>query len=223
MLNVAQMSNDSKRRAEFVAYFNKAYGGDRQLFLSESGISKGRATQYFDESEPFGERAAASLEKRLDLEPGTIFKSLRVVNGAAGNANNKMGIPVVGTAQLGDDGYFYDLSYPVGHGDGYLNWPTKDANAYAVRCKGESMKPRIRHNEFAVLEPNHPYAPGDEVLVKDQLGRVMIKQLAYIRDGMVHLDSVNETFQRISIEESEIVAIHFVAGIAKSALWREAT
>ena len=223
MLNVLGMSNDSQRRAEFVAYFNKVFNGDRQRFITESGISKGRATQYFDESEPFGERAALGIEKRLELEPGTIFRSFRSTNGGNGNKNNKLGIPVVGTAQLGDDGYFYDLSYPVGHGDGYLNWPTKDGNAYAVRCKGESMKPRIRHGEFAVLEPNHPYVAGDEVLVKDVDGRVMIKQLAYIRDGMVHLDSVNESFQRISIEEEKVFASHYVAGIAKAALWREAT
>ena len=222
MLNVSSMSNDSQRRAEFVAYFEKEFGGDRQSFIAASGISKGRATQYFDESEPFGERAAMAIEKRLELEPGTIFKSLRITNGANGNKNNRLGIPVVGTAQLGDNGYFYDLSYPVGHGDGYLNWPSKDGNAYAVRCKGESMKPRIRHNEFAVIEPNHPYAPGDEVLVKDLEGRVMIKQLAFIRDGMVHLDSVNESYQRISIEQDAVLSIHYVAGIAKSALWREA-
>lgn len=64
---------------------------------------------------------------------------------------------MVGTAQLGDDGYFCELQYPVGHGDGRINWPTRDPNAYALRCKGESMKPRIRHGEFVVIEPNHGF------------------------------------------------------------------
>ncbi len=212
------MSNDQQRRDEFVVYFKKRYGDDRQKFMEETGISKGRVTQYFDHGEPFGERAAAGLEKRLNLETGTIFPSLKASAPARRGAG---GVAVVGTAQLGDDGHFCELEYPVGHGDGHIDWRTKDANAYALRCKGESMKPRIRHGEFVVIEPNRPVTPGDEVLVRSEDGRVMVKQLAFIRDGMVHLDSVNEAHPRISIEESQVKALHYMAGIAKSALWSE--
>jgi phage repressor protein C with HTH and peptisase S24 domain len=130
------------------------------------------------------------------------------------------GLPVVGTAKLGDDGNFCELEYPVGHGDGVIDWPSRDPNAYALRCKGDSMKPRIKHGEFVVVEPNHPVAPGDEVLVKARDGRVMVKQLAYVRDGMVYLESVNEAHPRISIPVEDLEAFHYVAGIAKSALWR---
>lgn len=129
------------------------------------------------------------------------------------------GVPVVGTAQLGDEGHFVELQYPVGHGDGRIDWPTRDPNAYALRCKGDSMKPRIRHGEYVIVEPNHAVVPGDEVLVKAKDGRVMVKQLAYVRDGMVYLDSVNEQHPRISILQEDIEAFHFVAGIARSALW----
>jgi phage repressor protein C with HTH and peptisase S24 domain len=129
------------------------------------------------------------------------------------------GLPVVGTAKLGDDGHFYELEHPVGHGDGYIDWPSRDQNAYALRCKGDSMKPRIRHGEFVVVEPNHPVAPGDEVLVKAKDGRVMVKVLAYIRDGMVYLESVNEAHPKLSIAQPDIAVMHYVAGIAKSALW----
>lgn len=130
------------------------------------------------------------------------------------------GIPVVGTAKLGDDGNFCELEYPVGHGDGRIDWPSRDPNAYALRCKGDSMKPRIRHGEFVVIEPNHPVVPGDEVLVKSKDGRVMVKELAYIREGMVYLASVNEAHPRISIALEQLDAFHYVAGIAKSAMWR---
>lgn len=130
------------------------------------------------------------------------------------------GIPVVGTAKLGDDGNYCELEYPVGHGDGRIDWPSRDPNAYAIRCKGDSMKPRIKHGEFVVVEPNHPVLPGDEVLVKAKDGRVMVKELAYIRDGMVYLSSVNESHPRISIAYDQLDALHYVAGIAKSAFWR---
>lgn len=131
------------------------------------------------------------------------------------------GIPVVGAAKLGDSGNFCELEYPVGHGDGRIDWPSRDPNAYALRCKGDSMKPRIRHGEFVIVEPNHPVTPGDEVLVKAKDGRVMVKQLAYVREGMVYLDSINEAHPRISILQEEMDAFHYVAGIAKSALWYE--
>jgi phage repressor protein C with HTH and peptisase S24 domain len=130
------------------------------------------------------------------------------------------GIPVVGTAQLGDNGNFYEFEYPVGHGDGRIAWPTKDENAYSVRCKGDSMKPRIRHGEFAVLEPGQQVTAGDEVLVRAKDGRVMIKQFAYEREGVVYLDSVNEAHPRISIPAEQIDVMHYLAGIAKRALWR---
>lgn len=130
-------------------------------------------------------------------------------------------LPVVGSAQLGDNGHFCDLEYPVGHGDGFIEWPSHDENAYCLRCTGESMKPRIRHGEFVVIEPNHEWAPGDEVLVLAKDGRVMVKLLGYIRDGMMHLDSVNEVHPRISILMTEVSKIQYVAGIAKAALWKQ--
>lgn len=130
------------------------------------------------------------------------------------------GLPVVGTAKLGDEGNFCELEYPVGHGDGWVDWPSRDPNAYAVRCKGDSMKPRIKHGEFVVVEPNRAVVAGDEVLVKSKDGRVMVKQLAYIREGLVYLDSVNEAYPRFSIAQDEIELLHYVAGIARSAQWR---
>src|SRR5574343_1279526 len=64
-------------------------------------------------------------------------------------------IPVVGNAQLGDNGNWHDLDYPTGHGDGYINYPSKDDQAYALRCIGDSMRPRIKNGEFVIVEPNN--------------------------------------------------------------------
>lgn len=214
------MNNDATRRQEFLAFFEKSYGGDRQKFAAATGVSKGRVTQYFDPDEPFGERAAVGLAKRLGVAPDSIFRSLAAAPVSA-RSGKFIGVPVVGTAQLGDNGHHCELEYPVGHGDGAVRWLTNDRNAYALRCKGESMKPRVRHGEFVVIEPAHACNSGDEVLVKLKDGRVMVKQLAYSRDGLVHFDSVNESFPRISVAEAEIDVIQYVAGIAKSGLWNE--
>jgi len=129
-------------------------------------------------------------------------------------------VPVVGTAQLGDGGYWLELEHPVGSGDGYLDIPSNDRNAYAVRVMGDSMHPRIRSGEFVICEPNHPYGPGDEVLVKTTDGRSMVKEFLYQRDGQLVLNSVNDGHARLSLPEDHVEKIHYVAAIVKSARWR---
>ena len=130
------------------------------------------------------------------------------------------GIPVVGMAQLGDGGFWADIEYPVGHGDGFVDVPTKDKDAYALRCKGDSMRPRIKDGEFVVIEPNHTIVPGDEVLVKSRDGRVMVKEFLYIRGGRHHFGSVNESHGNIAFSEDEMEKMHYVGWIAKASAWR---
>jgi phage repressor protein C with HTH and peptisase S24 domain len=130
------------------------------------------------------------------------------------------GIPVQGMAQLGDNGFWADVEYPVGHGDGFVDVPTKDKDAYALKCIGDSMRPRIKNGEFVVVEPNHPIEPGDEVLVKSKDGRVMVKEFLYKRSGRVHLISVNEAHGTIAFEDGEIEKMHYVGWIAKASAWR---
>lgn len=130
-------------------------------------------------------------------------------------------VPVVGTAQLGDNGHYVELEYPAGTGDGTVLAVTSDTNAYAVRCRGDSMQPRLQHGEFAVCEPNHEVSPGDEVLVRAHDGRVMIKRLRYQRDGRVYLDSINDgAHPPVILELAEIAAMHYVAAIVKRAYFR---
>lgn len=133
---------------------------------------------------------------------------------------NLNGIPVVGTAQLGRDGFWTETEHAPGSGDGILALPSNDKNAYALRVVGDSMHPRIRSGEFVVVEPNHTIMAGDEVVVVTKDGRCMVKELAYRRDGMVALNSVNDGHPRLTLREEEIEKIHYIAAIAKSAMYR---
>lgn len=212
---------DSIRRQEFTTYFEKTLKGERAPLI-DSGISKGRITQYLDPGEPFGEKAAANIEDRLGLKRGTIFPSLIAARHPA-TTTVSQSVPIVGRAKLGDqDCYFAELEYPVGIGEGAIEWPTKDPNAYALRCVGDSMKPRIKHGEFVIVEPNHKVHPGDEVVIKDKHDRVMVKQFVYENAGRDYFASVNEAYAPFSLEPADILFIHYIAGIAKSALHREA-
>lgn len=158
-------------------------------------------------------KLSGAIEPELD-EPSLPFDTFQIPDDAFRK------IPVRGMAQLGDNGHFVDVEYPVGHGDGYVFFPTKDPDAYALRCNGESMRPRVKHNEFVVVEPNTQVQNGDEVLVKSLDGRVMVKELAYVRDGIVHLSSVNEKHGMLRIPQDQIERMHFVGGIVKRSAWR---
>jgi phage repressor protein C with HTH and peptisase S24 domain len=129
-------------------------------------------------------------------------------------------IPVVGMAQLGDNGHWSDLEYPVGQGDGFVDFPTRDPDAYALKCEGDSMRPRIQAGEFVVIEPNQPIEPGDDVLLKSLDGRVMIKRFLYKRAGRTHLISVNDAHPAMSFTDDQIEKMHFVRAICRPSAWR---
>lgn len=127
-------------------------------------------------------------------------------------------VPVLGNTQLGLGGLWSDTQYTVGSSDGFIYWPTKDEDAYALKCVGDSMIPRIKEGEFVIVEPNHGYNPGDEILVVTLDGEVMVKTFLFERDGLIHLMSVNEDHPPIRISCNKVEKMHYVAGIAKSAL-----
>lgn len=125
-------------------------------------------------------------------------------------------VPVVGKAMLGTNGYFEALDYPTGHGDGYIDIFSDDPNAYGLKVVGSSMHPRIKSGEFVLIEPNHPYQAGDEVLVKTKDGMAMVKEFIYFRDGQYRFDSISDGYPPVFLDEQAVEKIHYVAAILKS-------
>lgn len=172
-----------------------------------------------------GERLARHIENQLRLDPNTLDVpmfleaggQLRVESPAATYKINR--IPVVGTAELGEDGFHLELEYPTGHGEGYIDYPSRDPNAYVVRGKGDSMRPRIKPGEFIMVWPNWPVNPGDEVLLRTRSGRAMVKVFDFRRDGVVQVSSVNENHRPLTIEEADIERLHYVAAIVKAGMY----
>lgn len=128
-------------------------------------------------------------------------------------------IPIVGTAQLGDDGYWADLEYPTGGGDGAILLAVPDQNAYAIRCRGDSMRPRIQDGEFVIVCPSRAARSGDDVLIRHQDGRVMVKRLLYLRDGHIYLQSINENYPSHKFAMADIDVMHPVAAICNTLSW----
>ena len=208
---------DEIRREEFAAYLEREFDGDREEFIKASGLSKGRVSQLLDVTSVFGERAAKGIEERMGKKIGDIFPSLRMSQPTSKNINGM--IPVVGHAKLGDENaYFVELEYPAGNGDAYIERFLKDKSAYALKCVGDSMMPRIKHGEYVIVSPNHPIVPGDEVLVVDAKDRVMVKVWQYSRDGMAYFESINLAYKPFGIPLEEIKKMQYVVGTSKTAV-----
>jgi len=132
-------------------------------------------------------------------------------------------VPIVGTVQGGPDGYLEEAGYPVGHGDGVVEYPARDPNAYALRVRGDSMRPRIKSGEFIIVEPNTPAKPGDDVVVICSDGRKMVKEFLYQRDGELCFGSISNGFPPVTLLSSDIDAIHIVAAIVPRGAFYKST
>lgn len=210
------------RRAILRAFIAERFGGNQTAFARAVGRQPDYISRCLSGKKNLGEELVREFERLLHLPP-YYFDGLgarqTLSDGPVYNVPRGNRIPVVGAARLGDNGHFVELEYPAGHGDGYLDIPSNDPNAYALRCEGDSMSPRIKHGEFVIVEPGHAVAPGDEVVVKASDGRVMVKTYLYRREGRVHLLSVNEAHPQVAIDEAQIDAMHYVGAIAKASRW----
>jgi phage repressor protein C with HTH and peptisase S24 domain len=162
-------------------------------------------------------------EAHLRTKPGTLDTPM---DGHARweSGKTKAGrVPVVGNAQLGEEGYFEALDLPAESQDGYINIHSDDPDAYGMRVMGDGMLPRIKNGEFVLIEPNKRYVSGDEVMVRTVTGRTMIREFIYLRDGMYRLDSVNAEHGSIHIAESDVLEVHLIGGILKSSRFYHAS
>jgi phage repressor protein C with HTH and peptisase S24 domain len=130
---------------------------------------------------------------------------------------SKLGVPVMGEARLGDQGFYEESSF--GASDGFVKYPMDDPDSFALRCKGDSMRPRIKPGQFVIVQPRMPVTLGDEVAVRTRDGRQMIKVFALKKDGLVHLASINEDHKTITLEEHEILQMHHVGGIMNASMY----
>jgi phage repressor protein C with HTH and peptisase S24 domain len=108
-------------------------------------------------------------------------------------------IPLLGSAQAGQKGYFDDAGFPAGQGWEMIEFPKMhDASIYALEVSGESMEPLYRDGDVLIVSPHADnLRKGDRVVVKTKEGEVMAKQLNRLTQTQVTLKSLNESFDDI--------------------------
>lgn len=151
----------------------KPYNGSQQAFADAADISKGRVSQLLGADAPFGERAARSLVRKLDL-PERYFDV-----GASNVQLADMGtrrIAVISEIQCGN---FRDIVDAFERGDGE-NFISTDLElgpyAFALRLDGDSMLPDFTPGDRVIIDPSVRPQSGDFVAARDSKGRGTFKK-----------------------------------------------
>jgi phage repressor protein C with HTH and peptisase S24 domain len=168
-----------------------------------------------------GEVMARKLEKAARKPPGwmdTLTESFEEAE-FAGTMMKLRRLPVVGTAKMGDEGYYEEISSIVGAGDGHIEIAVDDPNAYGIRVRGQSMFPAIRDGWYVLVKPNATPREGEYVLLKFADGRKMVKEFLFRRDTTIEVMSVNGG-ERHTIELADLDGMHPVGAIVSPSQWR---
>lgn len=177
------------------------------------GVSNAAISQWErSETEPKGDNLM-SLAAALECSPSHLLYGDAIDENITYVGKVRPGlVPVVGDAVLGVDGMI-DMVEDRG---GWLKIYSDDPNAYGLRVRGDSMWPRIQSGEFVLIEPGTSVHSGDEVFVRTADGHNMIKVLNYTRDGGYQFTSINQDHRPITLPQSAVLKVEYVAGILKA-------
>lgn len=132
-----------------------------------------------------------SLAKLLDATGTSLADFALLAEGREGGR----GIPLIGFAQAGSEGYFDDSGFPVGHGWDEIRLPRTGEGLYALEIAGDSMLPLYRDGDRVLVDPQAAnLRKGDRVVAKTTDGEVMAKELVRLSAKAVELKSLNPAY-----------------------------
>lgn len=205
------------RRENFLALLAKeelAEGkhGAKTRFGARAKIDPSLVSQIANGTREIGTEIARRIEENMGLDRGQMDLPGLGRFQPGPEVGTGKGVPIVGRAMLGEDGYFVEEEYPAGHGDGIVPHPTTDKNAYSLRVVGESMAPAILSGWLIVVEPNATPVVGEYVHVMTKAGQHMIKKLLSNKRESVSVVSVNGGAIR-TFQSDELEYVRYVGGI----------
>ncbi len=117
------------------------------------------------------------------------------------------GVPLLGFAQAGAEGFFDEDGYPVGDSWDEVKFPELDnatAGTYALEISGDSMEPLYRNGDILVLSRDATVRKGDRVVVRTVGGEVMAKELVRKTASKVELKSLNPDHANRTIAANDV-------------------
>lgn len=121
-------------------------------------------------------------------------------------------VPVVGTAKLGDNGFYEEGPTIAGEPKEHVEVSSADKKAYALRVRGDAMHPAIRDGWVIVAEPGAPLSAGEYVLIALRDGRRLLQELLYERRDSLAVVSLRGDV-RVTIPREDVQAAHAVTAV----------
>ena len=144
-----------------------------------------------------------SLAKVLEVAGLSFSQFAALADGVA--PPGRRGVPVIGMAQAGADGYFDDAGYPAGEGWDRIELPDAADGAFCVEIAGDSMDPLYREGDRVIVDPAATnLRRGDRAVARTRGGEVMAKEIARISAGSVALRSINPAYPERSFKRAEL-------------------
>lgn len=183
--------------------------------LSPSGLAKsaGLDPTSFNRSKRFsGENpsrprwpSTESVAKVLEAT-GTGFYEFAAL--AEGREPRARGVPLLGLAQAGADGFFDENGFPVGEGWDEVDLPgATTEGVYALEITGSSMEPVYRDGDRIVVAPEAQLRRGDRVVLKTTDGEVMAKELVRLTANRIELRSLNPEYPGRAFSRKDVAWI----------------
>ena len=120
----------------------------------------------------------------------------------------------VGIVQGGNNGFIEDYAPNAQEPEPVYYASTRlDEQAYAVKVRGSSMEPAVMAGWDVIASPCRPAEPPDLCAVYFTDGRKAFKRLAWVRDGMVCLESISAQYEKITEPVENIVRMDKVISI----------
>jgi phage repressor protein C with HTH and peptisase S24 domain len=179
---LSALENDSSRGSLSIAQIADTLGVN-PLWLAE-----GRGPQY--------------LSKAPSAAPTSDFEEIGQI------IQPTKSIKVIGEIMGGVEGYLEEFSVAD---ENFILAHTIDPKAYALRVRGDSMRPRYRPGEYLLIEPSYEAHPGEDVAICLEDGRKMLKELIIVRPKEIEVLSVSDG-QRLTLPRQTIQGMHRVAG-----------
>lgn len=118
------------------------------------------------------------------------------------------GVPLLGFAQAGSDGFFDEAGLPVGEGWEEVAFPgMAEEGCYALEISGDSMAPVYRDGDRIVVVPVSEPRRGDRVVVRTTEGEVLAKEVARVTARTLELASLNPDYEPRVIDRKSIAWI----------------
>lgn len=119
-------------------------------------------------------------------------------------------VPVIASAEASRDGDLKTMRETSKKQ--FFSFPAS-AEAYALRIRGDNLRPRIKNGEYLIVDPEQEAQPGDDVIITLKRTVLMMREYLYRRDDEYVFGPVQGSGQMLTMPRSKVATLHAIIAI----------